>query len=191
MQKRTGAPTPTGAPVLRKRCTKCNKLKPRTAFKSRPDRPGHVRSRCRKCTHQDNRKYATPAYDKAYRRKKDPSLLLWDIARAGPLYPALVRLVVRGTAKKQRQALNTREWMAAHAYQTKCPVTGMAFDLSNTRLHGAVHPLHPSLDRIDSTKGYTPENTRVISYWANVAKSTMTESMFRMMVTNAASNMRH
>jgi len=110
-----------------------------------------------------------------------------DIAKAGPLYPRLSRLI----DKQSRRALNNWEWLAAHSHQMKCPVTGMAFDLSNTKVNGATHPLHPSIDRLDCAKGYTPENSRVISYWANIAKSTMTESMFRMMVTNAASNMRH
>jgi len=187
MQKRAGAPTPTGAPVLRKRCTQCRKIKLRTEFKPRSDRPGHIRSRCRKCTSQDNQQYRKPGSDKWYRRRNDATLVLMDIAKAGPLYPHLSRLV----RKPERRALNNWEWLAAHSHQMKCPVTGMAFDLSNTKVNGATHPLHPSIDRLDCTKGYTPENSRVISYWANIAKSTMTESMFRMMVTNAASNMRH
>lgn len=50
----------------------------------------------------------------------------------------------------------------------KCPILGISFD-RNTRRFGY------SLDRKDPTKGYTPENTWVISQLANAMKWDSTE----------------
>lgn len=51
-----------------------------------------------------------------------------------------------------------------------CPYTGVPFDYS-TPEKGARNPWAPSLDRIDSTKGYTPDNVEIVSTWYNVAKN--------------------
>jgi len=42
----------------------------------------------------------------------------------------------------------------------------------------------PSIDRIDSTKGYTPDNVWVISFKANTAKSNLTLSEIKMLAKN-------
>lgn len=49
---------------------------------------------------------------------------------------------------------------------TVCPVLGIPIFQSEKRLG----PNSPSLDRIDSNKGYTPDNVRVISWRANALK---------------------
>lgn len=49
----------------------------------------------------------------------------------------------------------------------KCPYLGVPFVLLDKELA-------PSLDRIDSSKGYTSDNIRVISYKANRMKSNAT-----------------
>lgn len=63
------------------------------------------------------------------------------------------------------------------------------FDLSKRK--GAPNPLAPSLDRIDSSLGYTDKNTRMVLHFVNNAKSDMTDEQFRTLVLVAASNMRH
>jgi hypothetical protein len=52
-----------------------------------------------------------------------------------------------------------------------CPILGIKLqrDLIETRADN-----RPSIDRIDSTKGYTPENIQVISLRANILKNNMT-----------------
>jgi len=52
-----------------------------------------------------------------------------------------------------------------------CPVLGISLSLTNTRLSDN----SPSLDRIDNTKGYTPDNICVISNRANTIKGTGTK----------------
>lgn len=51
-----------------------------------------------------------------------------------------------------------------------CEASGVPFDLSFG--HGAgLRPWAPSLDRTDPTKGYTPDNVRVVAWIYNAAKS--------------------
>jgi len=53
-----------------------------------------------------------------------------------------------------------------------CAATGMPLEWTQ----GARQPWNPSVDRIDSTKGYTLENTRVVSVLFNLAKSEWTDA---------------
>ena len=62
----------------------------------------------------------------------------------------------------------TWEWVKNKILEG-CPVTGKAFDLT-CKGSGKKRALGPSLDRIDNSKGYTVDNTRVICLWYNLAK---------------------
>lgn len=50
-----------------------------------------------------------------------------------------------------------------------CELTGIPFEFQKEPAHGARRPYAPSLDRIDSTKGYTPANVRLVCVAANLA----------------------
>jgi len=50
-----------------------------------------------------------------------------------------------------------------------CPVLGTPMSKTSERRH------NPSIDRLDSTKGYTKENIRIISYLANTMKNNATK----------------
>ncbi len=52
----------------------------------------------------------------------------------------------------------------------KCPILGIPITVRN----GKIKPTSASVDRIDSTKGYTKGNVHVISYRANVLKNNAT-----------------
>lgn len=54
-----------------------------------------------------------------------------------------------------------------------CPVLGVPL------VHAPGSPYVPSLDRIDSSKGYTPDNIIVMSWRANTLKNNMTEEECR------------
>jgi hypothetical protein len=49
----------------------------------------------------------------------------------------------------------------------RCEVTGLPFDLA---AGAGLNPWAPSIDRIDSTKGYTPDNVQVVVSAYNIAK---------------------
>ena len=53
-----------------------------------------------------------------------------------------------------------------------CPVLGVTFQHGQGKKGGSYNS--PSLDRIDSNKGYVPDNIRVISWRANSLKKNMT-----------------
>lgn len=51
----------------------------------------------------------------------------------------------------------------------KCEVSGIPFEFGIKENKGYNLPYHPSLDRIDSSKGYTPDNIRIVCLAANIA----------------------
>lgn len=65
---------------------------------------------------------------------------------------------------------------------THCPVLGIELDYSHGTKGGKMQPNSPSVDRIDSTKGYVPGNIAVISARANTLKSNATIHELRRLV---------
>lgn len=69
-----------------------------------------------------------------------------------------------------------------------CPMAGVRFHLGwkiffkNGRLAldctGKINPYGPSVDRIDSSKGYTQDNCRVIMAHLNITRKDMTDKQF-------------
>ena len=68
----------------------------------------------------------------------------------------------------------TVEWIEQRLLQGVCEVTGIAFEMKGDR-----RPFMPSIDRIDSGKGYTPDNCRVVLWIINAAKQALPEDDFQ------------
>lgn len=66
----------------------------------------------------------------------------------------------------------TIEWIIGKLKAGKCEMTGLPFDLNGG-------PYGPSIDRIDSKKGYTEDNCRVIVWWLNRALYVWGDEVFR------------
>lgn len=49
-----------------------------------------------------------------------------------------------------------------------CPILGIVINMNSGK--SGAYPNSPSLDRIDNSKGYTPENIQVVSQQANAMK---------------------
>jgi len=67
----------------------------------------------------------------------------------------------------------TWEWVAARLIHGTCEETGLPF-FNSTRAAAGLYtqqrnPFYPSLDRIDSNKGYYPDNVRVVLCAVNLA----------------------
>lgn len=69
----------------------------------------------------------------------------------------------------------------------RCEVTGIPFDFdfNPSVKKGAKRPFIPSLDRIDSSLGYSFENCRLVVYCVNASLLTWGEEVFTRMITNA------
>lgn len=80
------------------------------------------------------------------------------------------------TARSRAGAQNvtiTEEWLRARLAYGRCEATGIPFVCSEpgTRGKGNANPWAPSLDRIDPTKPYTQDNTQVVVWAYNMARS--------------------
>lgn len=64
----------------------------------------------------------------------------------------------------------TREWISQAVESGACAVTGIKFDLGRDEML-RFQPWSPSVDRIDSSRGYTQDNCRVVCWIYNMAKS--------------------
>ena len=69
----------------------------------------------------------------------------------------------------------TSDWVRERLERGVCEVTGEPFIYGRGMARG---PNSPSLDRIDPSKGYTPDNTRVVIWAYNAAKQDFTEQQF-------------
>lgn len=77
---------------------------------------------------------------------------------------------------KQRAKLYGREFSLEFSdivIPERCPILEIPLDVYKGRSGG--NPNSPSLDRIDSTKGYSKENVQVISHRANMMKTDATK----------------
>lgn len=76
----------------------------------------------------------------------------------------------RKRAKKNgREFSLTREWVEKKIESGVCEATGAKFSYIKKEKYKSA-PFVPSLDRIDSTKGYTPKNTQMVCNFYNICK---------------------
>jgi len=67
-----------------------------------------------------------------------------------------------------------------------CQRTGIRFMDYKNPVRYRQNPWSPSLDRVDNTKGYTKDNTEVVCWGYNRAKSELTSEEFNILVVNTA-----
>ncbi|MGR0183198.1 hypothetical protein [Azospirillum aestuarii] len=125
---------------------------------------GGYRTRCKACCCSDERRRKS-AIPKA---KRSENFQRW---RRESRAAALVRLAAfRAKQKGLPCTLDVQE-IQAIIDAGECQMTGIPFNLDDGRTWDS-----PSLDRIDCSKGYTPENTRVVLYCINVMANTWGEN---------------
>jgi hypothetical protein len=69
-------------------------------------------------------------------------------------------------------------WINQHG---KCALTGQWLDHASGTPDDK-NPYRTSVDRIDNNKGYVKGNVRLLTHWANNAKSTWSDSIFETFV---------
>ena len=106
--------------------------------------------------HKDNREYANEG--RVMRKQKERAVKPWVSLVHG----------AKSRARKKNVAFGlTIDW-AANRWTGRCDLTGIEF-VTGLRGPGA-KLLSPSIDRIDPSKGYVPENCRIIIWCVNAFK---------------------
>lgn len=79
----------------------------------------------------------------------------------------------RANSKKIEFTID-HEWLdtSLKAQGDKCAVSGLPFDYLPQKKKGRKHfknPMRPSLDRINNSRGYEPDNIRIVLHCVNIA----------------------
>lgn len=113
---------------------------------------------------------ARKEYDrKRYAAKKYPhreKAAAWDNTIGGRASRLMGCARVRAKKKGLDLAI-TQEWIEHRLAKGSCEVTGLSFVY--VRGERRKHPHSPSIDRIDNSLGYTPDNCRVVVWALNAA----------------------
>lgn len=71
----------------------------------------------------------------------------------------------------------TLDWVRAKLQPGICEMTGVPFSYARPAKGMHRNPFSPSLDRIDSAAGYTPENTRIVTTQVNLARNEWSDAV--------------
>jgi hypothetical protein len=144
-------------------------------------------SKCKSCTKEINRvRYAeNPEYKtkRKLRQKQymsDPDKVEAAARRSEKFYGS-----IRGRAKTLFKSAERRssqynefditaDWIEDRLLKGVCEITGIPFDF-NTHPKYDKNPFAPSIDRMDSTKGYTMNNVRIVLWQVNLMRGEMTD----------------
>ena len=66
----------------------------------------------------------------------------------------------------------------------RCALTGVPLDVESGFVDDR-NPYKTSIDRIDNSQGYVKGNVRLLTHWANNAKSTWDDRIFKEFVSNS------
>lgn len=188
-----------------KLCRRCKVEKPLAAFSMDSAARDKRQGNCKECQREIGTAYRkkNPEYQprknreryaakgKAenparYQRHKESNLMRRDAelrSLRGRLY-SIFKAAKDRSAKIDREFSIDIEWLLARFNDIggKCEVTGITLTLErNDAGERFQNPFNPSLDRRDCTKGYTPENTRIVCVMANLAMNRFGDDAFHQM----------
>ena len=85
----------------------------------------------------------------------------------------------RSDKKRGRVCKLTLHWLTTRLSTGICAATGLPFEFPKPGQGERIGrvPCRPSLDRIDSARGYTRNNCRIVLYWYNIAKAEWGEDL--------------
>lgn len=149
-----------------KLCKKCNSHKQLVEFSINRANKDGLQRMCKSC---DN------ARQQVCRVEKKPEIKAWEkkyLTEKRKVFS--FRLTALLNTSRQRAVLKNREHtiilqdlMDLYPVDGKCPVYGTLLEFGNS----GFRENSPSIDRIDSNKGYTRSNIQIISWKANRLKS--------------------
>lgn len=147
-----------------KQCSKCKVTKPKSEFSKDKSKADGLQYQCKECRKQyDKQWYAANRerineHQKQY-REANPEQYLWTQAKS--------------RAKRRGLVFNLE--LSDIVVPEFCPVLGLKLE----QCEGRQQDNSPSLDRIDSSKGYIKGNIKVISLRANRIKNDATPEELR------------
>ena len=111
----------------------------------------------------------------------------WDIANQCRDYLSMASRMCQ-IASCRAKSLNLpfdldEHWLANKISLGVCDATGIEFDFNTKERNYKTNPFRPSIDRHDSSSGYTKDNTRVVVWMYNQAKNEWPIDLFNVMVT--------
>lgn len=160
-----------------KKCSKCKESKPETDFPKTKTNKDGLSYLCTDCNKDSSRSYRERNAEKYYnnqklRRQEEPHFI------SQLFHGAVTR------AKKKKLPLDIdndflTQLLTKSDY--KCAVTGLEMNLISTGRKKA-NPFKCSLDRIDSDKGYTKDNVRLVCWAVNQMKAERTDTELKFWV---------
>lgn len=173
---------------LTKICKTCRIEKDRNDFY--PVRKG-LHPSCKDCVKLYNRnRYHIPKISEqvklyaANKRKTDPEYVRRELERSDKFYNSIHgRALTLLNGARQRANKRNEDFTVTYEHIRKalergfCPMTGYMFVISRHNEKG-MNPYAPSIDRIDRTKPYSNENSRIVIWQYNMAKGQLTDSEF-------------
>ena len=157
-----------------KKCSKCNIIKDIEEFPTW-ENGNRIDSRCKDCKRKYNRE--------AMRKKRSEKE--WKtVERAKDLerrkkFPEK-EMYARSKKRAQLKELAFTITVEDITIPTHCPLIGIPLAVQT----GGASDNSPSLDRIDTTRGYVPGNVAVISRLANIMKAHATSDQLLLFVKN-------
>lgn len=145
--------------MITKFCKKCETTKPILEFHKNKSTIDGLHSQCKKCKNEYDRKHRSKKEYKEKERKRGNYRNHHD-------WNVKLRTAKNNAAKRGLEFSISIEDVPIPEF---CPLTGLKLTMGKYRW------TKPSIDRIDSTKGYIPGNVWVISVLANTMKSIATK----------------
>ena len=146
-----------------KRCPRCGVDKPRADYYTATARADGLAGYCKVCSRELDYARRLAHY------RADPWRHLWQQKRR----------TARGTGTLFTISIEwTRDAGAKGCPYLRIPFTMIEPQPPGSPVGGATHPLSPHFDQMKPGAGYTPENTRIITAWANIAKWNLSHDDF-------------
>ena len=137
-----------------KQCSKCSETKDLSQFHKNITRKDGIQSFCSQCMNIYGAEHRKTPRGRA-------QLLIADARKAD--------------ARKQKFEINiSADWIEEKLKKGTCELTGLPFDFSPSK-NTYLNKYAPSLDRIDSGRGYTKDNVRVVLCAVNIALGQYTD----------------
>jgi hypothetical protein len=149
-----------------KNCKTCKVFLPLTSYtKNTANKQDGKQSICKECDNarQSKRRFEKKnelqVYNKEYRKKNFTNL---DFRLQGLLNASRAR----ARTKNREHTLTKQDLFDLYPVDGKCPIFGFKLEWNGS----GFRETSPSLDRIDSNKGYIKDNVQIISWKANRIK---------------------